>query len=399
MELVSRIGWALVVAAGLLLGSGAAEAHPGHGGEELPLAPMPLRGWRIAGEAKELSGSFMRERDGRVLLQTRDGQVEVAFARLSDRDRSWVRSRMETIARLNQAPSQVLRVATPVGEGSSGEDAPPAAAAFAPFRKKVKVRWDERTLYVESDGLPEHGMMKGIRSWQQQVPLPQNYTGSNAWRIPLKPVLAERPISARTALFRGAIALAVNGVPIFNALNNRGEDAFLAGELDEWGGHCGRADDYHYHAAPLHLEETVGKGKPIAYALDGFPLYGLTNPDGSPVGRLDEFNGKFDAAGNYRYHATKTYPYVNGGLRGVVEVRGGQVEPQPRANPVRPAMPPLRGARITDFQSTGPGAHRLVFTFQEQKFIIDYSRNADGAYRFRYTSPDGRSAEQTYRSR
>src|SRR5207237_4907440 len=98
---------------------------------------------------------------------------------------------------------------------------PAAARAFAPFQK-LKVSWDEKYLYVASDGLPSHPMMKGIRNWQQQVPLPQPYTGDNAWRIPLKPALAAKPISARTSLYRGAIALAVNGVPIFNALNNRG---------------------------------------------------------------------------------------------------------------------------------------------------------------------------------
>ena len=54
------------------------------------------------------------------------------------------------------------------------------------------------------------------------------------------------------------------------ALNNRGDDALLAGELDDWGGHCGRADDYHYHIAPTHLQTVVGKKVPIAYALDGF---------------------------------------------------------------------------------------------------------------------------------
>lgn len=43
--------------------------------------------------------------------------------------------------------------------------------------------------------------------------------------------LTEEPVSARTGLFRGAIAIAVSGVPIFNALNNRGDDAFLVGEL------------------------------------------------------------------------------------------------------------------------------------------------------------------------
>jgi hypothetical protein len=109
---------------------------------------------------------------------------------------------------------------------------------------------------------------------------------------------ATTPISARTALYRGAIALAVNGVPIFNALNNRGEDAYLAGELDEYGGHCGRGDDYHYHIAPVHLEKVVGKGKPIAYALDGFPIYGFTDADD-----LDAFNGR-----SRRMGATATTP-------------------------------------------------------------------------------------------
>src|SRR5213078_3535080 len=119
-------------------------------------------------------------------------------------------------------------------------------------------RADDGFFYIESNAFPKRAMMVGITAWQQQVPLPQPYTGKNAWRIPLKPVVADKPIYAKKALYRGAIALAVDGVPIFNALNNRGEDAFLAGELDEWGGHCGRADDYHYHVAPLHLQETVG---------------------------------------------------------------------------------------------------------------------------------------------
>ena len=135
------------------------------------------------------------------------------------------------------------------------------------------------------DGMPAHQMMVGITSWQQQVPTPQPYSGGNAWRIPARPVFAEHPISAKTQLYRGAIALAVNGVPIFNALNNRGDDAYLAGELDKWGGHSGRADDYHYHVAPLHLQSTVGPTNPIAWALDGFPIYGALEPDGSAIDR------------------------------------------------------------------------------------------------------------------
>jgi hypothetical protein len=271
------------------------------------------------------------------------------------------------------------------------------AASFAPFKSKVKTRWDATYLYVESDGLPEHLMMRGIRSWQQQVPLPQPYTGENAWRLPLRPVRAEQPVSARTSLFRGAIALAVNGVPIFNALNNRGVDSNLEGELDEWGGHCGRADDYHYHVAPLQLQAQAGAGKPIAYALDGYPLYGLTEPDGSPVAKLDELNGHADATGGYHYHGTKTYPYINGGLRGVVQVRGDQVEPQPRASPVRPAGQPLRGAVITGFKSTGAGAYSLEFTWSQAKYTIDYRAGKDGTYTFDHISPDGGKLSHSYR--
>ena len=56
-----------------------------------------------------------------------------------------------------------------------------------------------------------------------------------AWRIPLKPVEAKTPLSAKDHFFRGAIALAVNGVPIFNPIKNDGKtDVFLAGELDEF---------------------------------------------------------------------------------------------------------------------------------------------------------------------
>jgi hypothetical protein len=146
---------------------------------------------------------------------------------------------------------------------------PAQAAAFEKFAPAVGLRWDERFLYVEGTGLPAHKMMVGITAWQQQVPLPQRYTGANAWRIPLSPVPATEVLSIKNHFLRGAIALAANGIPIFNPQNNRGEVSAEIGELDQWNGHCGRADDYHYHAAPLHLQSVLGKALPIAYALDG----------------------------------------------------------------------------------------------------------------------------------
>lgn len=251
---------------------------------------------------------------------------------------------------------------------------------------------------VESTGMPEHLMMIGITNWQQQVPLPQGYAGANAWHIPRQGVLSDTPISAKTALFRGAIALAINGVPIFNALNNRGEDSFLIGELDQWGGHCGRGDDYHYHAAPLHLQKSGGVATPIAIALDGFPVYGLTEPDGSPARALDAYNGHVDATDTYHYHSTLTYPYINGGMRGKVQVVGDQVDPQPSTPPIRPAGTPLRGASITSFAVTGTDAYSLQYRLAGQPYRIDYALQGS-AYRFTFTDPTGTATTEVYQRR
>ena len=266
---------------------------------------------------------------------------------------------------------------------------------FEAFADQLKVYQDAQYLYVESDGMPKHPMMIGIKSWQQQVPLPQPFTGSNAWKIPLHPVVAENPISAKTDLYRGAIALAVNGVPIFNALNNRGEDAYLYGELDEFGGHAGRADDYHYHTAPLHLSELVGMDKPIAYALDGFPIYGLTEPDGSAVTDLDEFNGHFAADGSYHYHGTKTYPYINGGMRGLVTVRDDQIEPQPHMTPIREALQPLQGATITNFTELDSSHYSLEYQINGQKYYVNYGVEGN-TYTFEFVDASGKKTVETY---
>jgi phosphatidylethanolamine-binding protein (PEBP) family uncharacterized protein len=295
-------------------------------------------------------------------------------------------------------PSRFQLTANAKPERADGTD---IAKAFEPFveLKAISVRSDDRYFFVESNGIPDHPLMVGIRAWQQQVPLPQKYVGDNAWQIPLEPVPATNPVTTKNKFLRGAIALAVNGVPIFNPLNNRGEDAFLIGELDEYGGHCGRADDYHYHIAPVHLEKQVGKGMPIAYALDGYPIYGYTEPDGSPVKGLDRFNGHERADGNYHYHATKAYPYLNGGFRGEVTERDGQVDPQPRAEPVRPSLQPLRGATIVGYESPTPTSRRLTYEVGGRQGFVDYRVNGDGTLVFDYTDPSGKKSSETYTPR
>lgn len=246
-------------------------------------------------------------------------------------------------------------------------------SGFSSFAATVKVFKNDKYYLVESNGIPAHQMMVGIKSWQQQVPTVQNYAGSNAWSIPIKPVIATNPMSAKDHFLRGAIALAVNGVPIFNALNNRGDDALLAGELDDWGGHCGRADDYHYHVAPTHLQSIVGKKVPIAYALDGFPIYGETEIDGKKVIGLDSLNGHFDAKKNYHYHATKSYPYINGGFKGFVTEIDGQVDPQSLTKGFRPAGDPLKGAVITGLERSGDSTFDLKYLLNGGEYHVKYT--------------------------
>lgn len=281
---------------------------------------------------------------------------------------------------------------------AEASDAPRTAKAFLPFTK-LDLRADDEFLYVGSNGLPDHNMMVGITAWQQQVPLPQSYFGENAWRIPLKPVPAKQPASIEGRFLRGAIALAVNGIPIFNPQNNRGEISAEIGELDEWGGHCGRADDYHYHITPLHLQSQAGQGMPVAYALDGYPIYGLTEPDGSPVGRLDECHGHDDAKIGYHYHASNKYPYVFAAFHGEVVEAEGQVDPQPRAQGVREALQALRGARITAFENTDRDSYKLSYEVNGDKRSVSYSIQSDGTYPFHFDNGREGSVDEVYTER
>ncbi|OYW77263.1 MAG: hypothetical protein B7Z37_05015 [Verrucomicrobia bacterium 12-59-8] len=281
---------------------------------------------------------------------------------------------------------------------ANAANAPAAAKPFLAF-PRLELKWDKDFLFVGSNGLPDHNMMVGITAWQQQVPLPQNYTGDNMWRVPLHPVPAKTPAIVEGHFLRGAIAIGVNGIPIFNPQNNRGEVSYEIGELDQWGGHCGRADDYHYHIAPLHLQTVVGKGMPIAYALDGYPIYGLTEPDGSPVGKLDECHGHEDAKVGYHYHASTKRPYLQSAFHGEVVEAEGQVDPQPRAQGVRPDTAPLRGAEITGFESAGSNNYKLSYQVGGETRSISYSINSDGTYPFEFINGREGVVKEVYTSR
>ena len=291
------------------------------------------------------------------------------------------------------------------------------ASSFSPFKPKVRYYWDSTYFYQESDGMPDRtlmpNLMVGITSWQQQVPLPASYFANNInpadsgsagylqpnyWRIPLVPLPAASPITLTDNFKRGAVALAADGIAIFNPRNNTGQFSHAIGELDAYGGHCGLGDDYHYHTFPTHLTAVLGNSKPIAWALDGYPVYGYLEPDGSAMLALDSDGGHNHGAYGYHYHARGTYnsatgswtptaPYMMNAMHGTVVNYGSQIDPQPSASGLRGnntggyTAVPVAGATVTAFKNpvalTMDGSGNLIEnvngTVSEDNYLMRYT--------------------------
>lgn len=414
---------------------------------------LPLKVWHLKNNNKALEASILYFNGDTVVLETRDHQaISLPIAAFVISDQRIILKRVEEVRNLNQRlnsskviPSstinrqssfvkiglsilliigfvilvwsrvvrrgnQIVRVVFTIGIiglcfgfttsvitlVQQATDPVFVDSAFTPFKPAINTFWDATNFYVESKGIPDHEMMTGIVSWQQQVPIPQCYIGANSWSFPLNPVLAATPVPVNQQHFlRGAVAIAVNGVPIFNPYTNTGADAYLTGQLDSFGGHCGRADDYHYHIAPLHLYAQTSSTLPIAFALDGFPIYGPTEPDGNPMVTLDANHGHFWTNGSYHYHGTSGAPYMIGNMVGqVTEDTNLQIVPQPHANPVRPSLTPLNGAVITDCTPNGTNnGYVLTYTLGGQNYSVDYTWNSTGQYTYNFISPSGTTTQ------
>lgn len=141
---------------------------------------------------------------------------------------------------------------------------------------------------------------------------------SFTFKIPLVP--AEATVHAATPL--GPIGFALNGVPLFNQYAGPNNQA-LSGEIvsfDQYYGHPQQTGQYHYHVEPLYLTTVKStKSGLIGFLLDGYPVYGPQEADGSTVTNtmLDAYHGHTHATtefpnGTYHYHFTADAPYLNG---------------------------------------------------------------------------------------
>ena len=258
---------------------------------------------------------------------------------------------------------------------------------------------DNTYAYIASDGLATHQMMNGIVATNLQVPVAQNFLGTNAWKIPLAPAIA----ATTTSAVDGPIGVAINGVPIFNPCKQGGcqnGDTKVLGELDACNGHAGRADDYHYHAAPTCL--MAGKAAnywdthPLGWALDGFAIYGYNNADGSVATRDGICGGNTSATQNgpagYSYHVTDAAPYVLSCFRGTpspdLANQGAKYSPI-RKPPVTPF--PVANLALTLDATDGYQVMRFTSNqaFNTTSNGTDNYPNAAGAYNIRFKQLSG----------
>jgi YHYH protein len=130
--------------------------------------------------------------------------------------------------------------------------------------------------------------------------------------IPAQPTCA----TSTTDTSLDAIGVASNGVVFFNQY--AAGNAPLTSEIvsfDQYNGHPAQQNNYHYHFEPKYLTASSSSAL-IGWALDGFPVYGPKNPNGSTP-TLDRCNGQFSATpefpnGIYHYHSTSVAPYMIG---------------------------------------------------------------------------------------
>ena len=253
--------------------------------------------------------------------------------------------------------------------------------------------------YIASSGLATHAMMNGIVATNLQVPVAQNFTGSNAWKIPLAPAIA----AATTSAVDGPIGVAINGVPIFNPCKQGGcqnGDTKVLGELDACNGHAGRADDYHYHAAPTCL--MAGKPAnywdthPLGWALDGFAIYGYNDAGGSTATRDSVCGGNTSTTPNgpagYSYHVTDTSPYVLSCFRGTPSP--DRVNQGSKFTPIRqPPVTPFR-ATVAAITLDAADGYQVMNFSTDQSFNTttngaDNISNTAGNYNVRYKQLSG----------
>ena len=188
---------------------------------------------------------------------------------------------------------------------------------------EIRVEGDQRI--VRSNNLPGHAT--GVYPIQRGTAAYDYDRNPNSIRR--QPILLRLPAEPKAAAApscvpMGMIGFALSGVAIFNAFDLSGRDAPAYEIQDSCNGHPELTGQYHYH----DWSSCLGGGDPdapVGWMLDGFPILGPHQRDGSVVvnADLDECHGRvgpvlIDGVRRemYHYRFTYQYPYTIGCFRG-----------------------------------------------------------------------------------
>jgi YHYH protein len=140
------------------------------------------------------------------------------------------------------------------------------------------------------------------------------------------------PAVAPSCVPMGMIGIALNGVAIFNALDDAGRDAVAHEVQDLCSGHPQMRGEYHYHGPSPCLPDETANERLIGYAIDGYGIFSMYDANGRELTNadLDACHGResvVDWDGRrvslYHYVLTREYPYTVGCFHGA-PVRGGR---------------------------------------------------------------------------
>lgn len=199
-------------------------------------------------------------------------------------------------------------------------------AMYNRFQAAVTITVEGTNVVLKSNAVPDHkspywGTGNALYEAPHSGMIPNpNLIVSQALtlRVPASPAVA----SAVSDTPLGPIGMAINGVPLFNQY--AAGRSPLNGEIisfDRYNGHPQQSGQYHYHMEPFWLTTANGASSLIGVLLDGFPVYGPKDADGTTPSNLDSCNGHTHAtadvaAGIYHYHATTAVPYLSGCYKG-----------------------------------------------------------------------------------
>ncbi len=132
----------------------------------------------------------------------------------------------------------------------------------------------------------------------------------------------------------GMVGVALNGVAIFNALDDAGRDAVAHEVQDLCSGHPQQAGEYHYHGPSPCLPDETANETLIGYAIDGFGIFSMYDATGRELtdadldachGRVSTIDWDGKRVSLYHYVLTREYPYTIGCFEGTpVQTERGQ---------------------------------------------------------------------------